>query len=217
MKYFTKADLEHLPSRQRSHLINSISGYKSAHLIGSSSLSGSTNLAVFNSVFHLGSSPALLGFILRPLTVERHTYDNLKATSSYTLNAITKEMYREAHHTSAKYPVNISEFSITSFEETYKDGFSTPYVKQSPVQIGCRYVNEYTIKENGCIMVVGAVEHIYVASELLHQDHWVHLDRANIMSIIGLDGYALPKILDRLEYARPNQKSKSLLNGPQKD
>lgn len=216
MKHFSSTDLEQLPSRQRVHFVNSISGYKSANLIGTRSSEGVSNLAVFNSVFHLGSNPALLGFVMRPLTVERHTYDNLKSTSKYTINAITKEMYREAHHTSAKYAGDESEFSATAFEEDYKDGFLAPYVKQSPVQIGCRYVNEYTIQENGCVVIVGAVEHIYVMAGLLHDDHWAQLDRAKIMSIIGLDGYALPRLQDRLDYARPNQNPKSLLDGTQK-
>ncbi|WP_222983546.1 flavin reductase family protein [Flagellimonas meishanensis] len=217
MKQISKADLENLPSRQRANLVNSISGYKSANLIGTISPEGTTNLAIFNSVFHLGSNPPLLGFILRPLSEERHTYNNLKAISSYTINAITQDMYRDAHHTSAKYPENVSEFSATSLEESFKNGFPAPFVKQSPVQIGCRYVNEYPIVENGCILVVGAVENIYVVPSLLHHDHWAQLDRANIMSVIGLDGYALPHLEDRLGYARPNQTQNSILDGPQEN
>ncbi len=215
MEHFSEQSLEHLPSRQRANLINTISGYKSANLIATRSSQGATNLAIFNSVIHLGSNPSLLGFVLRPLTVQRHTYENLKATSYYTINAITQDMYREAHHTSAKYAENESEFSMTSFTESYKDGFEVPYVQQSPIQIGCRYVNEYEIKENGCLLLVGKVEHIYVAPGLLHDDHWAQLDRAKIMSVTGIDGYALPQLEDRLAYARPNQSPKSILDGPQ--
>lgn len=217
MKQFSTKDLEQLPSRQRAHLVNSISGYKSANLIGTISSEGTPNLAIFNSVIHLGSNPALLGFIMRPLGVERHTYDNIKATSIYTINAITQEMYRDAHHTSAKYASEESEFAATSLEESYNDNFSAPFVKQSPIQIACRYINEYPIAENGCILMVGAVENIYVVPSLLHDDQWVQLDRANIMAIIGLDGYALPQLEDRLEYARPNTSQNSLLDGPQKN
>ena len=217
MERFTTKDLEELPSRQRAHLINSISGYKSANLIATRSEDGVPNLAIFSSVVHLGSNPALLGFVMRPIGVERHTYDNIKSTLHYTINAITKEMYRDAHHTAAKYKENESEFTMTSLEESYKDGFQAPYVKQSPIQIGCRWVNEYPIEENGCILIVGAVESVYVVPELLHSDHWAQLDRMDIMTIVGLDGYALPNLEDRLEYAKPNQSQNSILNGSQKD
>ena len=62
----------------RLNLINSITGYKSAQLIGTQNNAGATNLAVFSSVIHLGSNPPLIGFILRPTTVPRHTFANLK-------------------------------------------------------------------------------------------------------------------------------------------
>ena len=81
------------------NLINSCMGYKSANLIGTQSKDGSTNLAIFSSVTHLGSDPALLGFIVRPTTVPRHTYANIKETEYLTVNSITETMIEEAHHT----------------------------------------------------------------------------------------------------------------------
>ena len=60
-------------------MINSITGYKSANMIGSRSNSGNENLAIFSSVTHLGSNPPLfLSFTLRPNTVPRHTYKNFR-------------------------------------------------------------------------------------------------------------------------------------------
>ena len=82
-------------------------------------------------------------------------------------------------------------------------------LKGSPVQLGCRYLNEYDIKENGCVLIVAAIEHIFINKELLEDDGWVRLERGNVMTINGLDGYALPKLNKRLDYARPNKISKS--------
>ena len=42
-------------------LLNKISGYKSANLIGTKSKAGLANLAVFNSVIHVGCEPAVFG------------------------------------------------------------------------------------------------------------------------------------------------------------
>ena len=50
----------------RLNLINSCTGYKSANLIGSIDKEGNTNLAIFSSITHLGSDPAMIGFVLRP-------------------------------------------------------------------------------------------------------------------------------------------------------
>ena len=115
MHYFDSKDLEGLSKIYRLNLINSITGYKSANLIGTQSLNGKTNLAIFSSVIHLGSNPALIGFVLRPTTVPRHTYSNLKATGNFTLNTVTKDYIKEAHQTSAKYPEEISEFDVANF------------------------------------------------------------------------------------------------------
>lgn len=205
MQHFEKKELEGLSKIYRLNLINSVTGYKSAHLVGTISPSGNKNLAVFSSIVHLGSNPALVGFILRPTTVPRHTHANMKSTGIFTLNAITKHQIEDAHHTSAKYPEEVSEFDLTNLEPENKKNWKAPYVKGAPIQMGCRYVNEYPIHENDTLLVIGSIEHIYIQNELLCEDGWVQLDRGEIVSINGLDGYALPSLLDRFEYARPKK------------
>src|SRR5210317_1994416 len=109
MHHFQLKDLEKLPKIYRLNLMNSVTGYKSAHLIGTQSVEGKDNLAIFSSVVHLGSNPALIGYILRPTTVPRHSHTNMKSTGVFTLNSISKTQIEDAHHTSAKYPEEISE------------------------------------------------------------------------------------------------------------
>ena len=67
------------------------------------------------------------------------------------------------------------------------------------------YVNEYAIEENDTILIIGQIEHIYIQEALLGTDGWVQLDKGEIVSINGLDGYALPTLLERFEYARPKK------------
>ena len=93
MHHFNSSDFKNFSKVYRLNLINSVTGYKSANLIGSQSLDGKENLAIFSSVIHLGSNPALIGFILRPTTVPRHTYSNIKSTGIFTLNAVTKSHF----------------------------------------------------------------------------------------------------------------------------
>ena len=56
---------------------------------------------------HYGSAPPILGFVLRPTTVPRNTYKNIKDTGVYTINHIAQSMVEDAHHTSAKYDKSI--------------------------------------------------------------------------------------------------------------
>ena len=213
MEHYSKDDLKLLPTRFRANLVNSCTGYKSSNLLATCSKEGNTNLAIFSSVVHIGSNPPLLGFILRPLTVRRDTYQNFRENGFFTVNQINKMMLGDAHHTSAKYKDGISEFSKTDLTAEYLDDFQAPYVTESSIKIGCRYQNEYEIFENGCLLIIGAIEHIYLPDEIVHEDGWVQLDAVNTISTVGLDGYALPKLIERLSYARPNEKSTSLFNG----
>ena len=203
MRHFVLKKLESLSKVYRLNLINSVTGYKSANLIGTVSSSGNQNLAIFSSIIHLGSNPALVGFILRPKTVPRHSHLNMKSTGIFTLNAISKSQIKDAHHTSAKYPESVSEFDQTDLEPEIKQGFKAPFVKGSKIQIGCNYVNEYLIKENDTILVVGKIEHLFIEDQLLGEDGWVQLDKGNIVTINGLDGYAIPNLIKRFEYAKP--------------
>ncbi|MBP2832166.1 flavin reductase [Aquimarina sp. U1-2] len=211
MDHFTLKDLEHMPSRYRANLINSCTGYKSCNLLATKSKKGHTNVAVFNSIVHIGSNPPMLGFILRPLTVPRDTYKNLKETGVFTVNLVHQTMIEDAHHTASKYAEHISEFDKTALKEEYLDEFYAPYVKNSPIQLGCRYRNEYVIKENDTLLIIGGIEHIYLDKKIIHNDGWVQLDKTEAVSCIGLDGYALPTLLDRFQYAKPDQETTSLM------
>ena len=203
MQHFNLEDIKAFSKIYRLNMINSVTGYKSANMIGTKSNSGRENVAIFSSITHLGSDPALLHFTLRPNTVPRDTYKNIKENKVFTVNHVSMPQIEEAHHTSAKYDENISEFDQTLLEPEYKLNWHAPFVKGAPVALGCKYLNEYDITENGCILIIAAIEHIFVEDELLQKDGWVKLESGEVVAINGLDGYVLPQLQKRLEYARP--------------
>ena len=178
---------------------------KSANLLGSIDNEGNTNLAIFSSITHLGSDPAMIGFVLRPRTVPRNTYNNMFNNKFFTVNHVNTNDIEDAHHTSAKYPKEISEFEKTKFEPEFIDGFIAPFVKSSKIKFGCKYLNEYDIKENNTIMVVASIECLYVDNDALQDDGWIRLDKAGTVTINGLDGYAKTTLLNRFKYARPKK------------
>jgi len=205
MKYFDQKYLASLDDLYRINLINSSSGFKSANLIATKSKEGVSNVAVFSSVIHLGSNPPLLGFVLRPTTVPRNTYKNIKDTGCYTINHVYEEIIEDAHHCSAKYEASISEFSMTGLKEDYDHACMAPFVKGAPVQLHMQFREEHHFKINGTIMIIGEIMGIYIKKELLKEDGFIDLAQGKIAAINGLDGYTLPALKTRLPYQRPKR------------
>lgn len=197
--------LKDLNARYRGAMLNCISGFKSAILIGTKSNDGIENLAVFNSIMHIGANPPLMGFILRPVTVRRDTYENIKSTGFYTFNHINSKIISKAHQTAAKYEIDESEFDKAGLESKYSDDFPAPFVKESKIKIGLKYVNEYLIEENGTILIIGEVVKIDFPNDIQAEDGWLDLEKADTIAINGLDSYYSASKLSRLSYAVPKK------------
>ena len=205
MAFFNFEDIQSLEKIYKINLINSCSGFKSANLLGSISKEGVSNVAVFSSVTHLGSNPPTLGFILRPTTVPRNTYKNIKDNGYFTINHIYEDIIEDAHHTSAKYPENVSEFDKTDLEEEFKGNYNAPFVKNSPVQMCMKFVEEVYVSSNDVMLIVAQIEELYIKDTLLQEDGLVNLSLGNVATINGLDSYAIPKFKKQLSYQRPKK------------
>ena len=202
MKHYSKKNINEMNRIYRLNLINSCTGYKSANLIGTISTNKIYNVAVFSSITHLGSDPALLTFIVRPTTVPRDTYKNITDTKQFTVNHINIDDIEDAHHTSARYPETISEFDVTKLEKEFKEGYSAPFVKSSKIKLGCKFLNQYEIKENNTLLMVAEINDIFFEENIIQKDGWLNLDTAKTVTVNGLDGYSLPKLARRFEYAK---------------
>ncbi len=205
MKNYCRKEINELGHLFKINLINSCSGYKSANLIGTKSKDGIANVAVFSSVIHMGSSPPLIGFILRPNTVPRNTYENIKNTGVYTINHIHETIIADAHHTSAKYAPEVSEFDRTSLLQEYKKDFLAPFVQGSPLQMAMKFKEEYLIKANGTTLIVGEIQNLYFLEEMLEEDGFLNLSKGKVAAINSLDGYAIPTLKERQTYQRPKK------------
>jgi flavin reductase (DIM6/NTAB) family NADH-FMN oxidoreductase RutF len=205
-------DLMALEKHQRAHLINSLGGFKSVALVGTTDKEGNTNLAVFSSLFHVGANPPLIGLIFRPSPPERNTFSNIIETGYYTINHINESIYKQAHQTSARYDKGVSEFEITGLNSEYKDNFFAPYVAESKVKLGIHFKEKIDITINNTILVIGEIIQIYLPQDCLALDGFIDLEKANSITCSGLDSYHQTVQLDRLSYAKPNQEITSILN-----
>ena len=207
---FSKENILEFDKLYRTNLINSLSGFKSANLIGTISVKDITNLAIFNSVIHVGANPPALGFLIRPVSVERHTYSNLKETGFFTINHINKEIFKQAHQTSARYEENVSEFDACGLTPEFTETIKAPYVNESKIKIGLKFVEEQEIKLNRTIFIVGEIIEIILPEDVVLKDGFVDIEKAGSIAISGLDSYHETKRIARLSYAKPGDRQTEL-------
>ena len=203
-----KNDIDTMEKVPRLKLINGLSGFKSANLIGTRDSNGIENLAVFSSVVHLGSNPPLLGCILRPNTVPRHTWDNINELNWYTVNHINTDIYRHAHQTSGKYQQEISEYNIANLTPWYSSTCKAPYVEESRIRIGLRPVEQHIIEANDTMLLVGSIEEVWLSETFIDDDGFLDIEKAGTVAISGLDGYHKTERLDKLSYVRVEDEQK---------
>ena len=187
---------------ERLNLINSISGFKSANLIGTRNAGGQENLTVFSSVFHLGSNPPVLGCIVRPDVVPRHTLANIRETRFYTVNHIHESFHEKAHQTSAKYPKEVSEFDAVGLTPEYVESFVAPFVSEATVKLGLEITEEIPVKTNGTIMLVGTIRVAVFPDSIKSEDGTLEIEKAGTVAISGLNTYHSTRCLNKLGYAR---------------
>jgi flavin reductase (DIM6/NTAB) family NADH-FMN oxidoreductase RutF len=204
-KHFSLDEISSMNRDFRRNFINTVSGIKSANLIGTLSYRKVPNVAIFNSVVHISASPPLLGFIMRPLTVPRQTYHNIKARKHFTINSVTADFYQKAHQTSAKYDEHTSEFEAVGLTPFYSELLEAPYVQESPAKIGLELEEIHEIRANGCLLIVGRIQEIFVEDELIHEQGYVLHEKQNVVTVSGLDRYYQPELLSQQSYARPKK------------
>lgn len=203
--FFDRSRIEQMPQRFRANFINSLSGFKSASLLGTSD--GTTpNLAVISSVVHVGANPPLLGVIMRPHTVRRDSLENIKNTGSYTLNHIGVAFTDKAHQTSARYDKDDSEFYASGLTPWYSESFSAPYVKESAVKIGLKVAEHFTLC-NDTEFVVGEIKEVFLSSsnkDALKDDGYIDIASLGSACISGLDTYHSTQRIAKYSYAKPD-------------
>lgn len=206
-QHLTLEDIMDMERRKRATMMNYLSGFKSANLIGTKSATGQLNVAVFNSVVHIGANPPYMGFILRPVTVPRHTYQYINETGYYTINHIHKSFYKAAHQTSAKYDTSVSEFDAVGITPVYRNDFHAPFVEESVIQMGLELKEIHRIECNDTLLIIGKVIELYLPEDCIDEKGHVDIGALGSVAIGGLDTYYEASKLEQLEYARLQKNS----------
>lgn len=193
-----------MQTRERAAFVNSLSGFKSANLVGTADEAGHTNLAIMSSVVHLGSHPPLLALVIRPGGEERHTLANIISTGCFSINHVTAPLVTAAHQTAARYDRDISEFDATGLTPQWWEGFGAPLVSEARVKLGLRLREHQELQINKTHLVIGELVLADVPSDSVREDGSVDLGLCGTVALTGLDTYHQPVPVKRMAYAKPH-------------
>ena len=184
-----KIDFASLDKYFRANLFNSATGCKSANLVATISDTDVENLAIFSSVVHLGSDPAIVGFIHRPIGDFGHTYKNIVSNGKYTINQVNDKMASRAHKTQEKFPKDVSEFKTCGFTPLYLDDFPAPFVQESKIAFSVNLLEIIEIKYNKTNLIIGQLVDLYCIAESIQKSGTIDFQVAGSMAVAGQDTY----------------------------
>lgn len=203
--HFNSVDFKNFDKNFRVHLINSLGGFKSVVMVATKNPNGIENIGIFSSLVHIGANPPLIGLIFRPSPPIRDTFKNIIETSYYTINHIHKDILLKAHQCSAKYDENVSEFKEVGLTPNYLNDFSAPFVKESHIKIGLKFIEKIDILSNRTILIIGEIQEVYLPENALQKDGFIDLEQAKTLTCSGLDSYHETQKINRLSYAKPDK------------
>jgi len=202
---YSASDIDNMPQRVRANFINSLSGFKSANLIGTVDLQGIDNLAMVSSVFHIGAHPPLLGMIMRPHTVARDTLQNIKDNGEYTINHVSCDFIAAAHQTSANYSPITNEFDETGLTSYKTSNLKAPYVTEANIALGLQVQDIQLLAINNTELVIGQVVEVLMRDDYTLDDGYVDIEKAQGVAVSGLDSYHVTTRKGRFSYAKAGQ------------
>ena len=205
MRTIPASALQNMERFYRANLVNSLTGFKSVSLIGTVSPEGNTNLGIFSSIVHIGSNPALVGYVNRPKSAAPHTLANIEATGVYTINHVHPEFLGKAHQTSAKYPGSVSEFEAVGLTPQYLDAITAPFVLESEVKYALTLEEIIPIHLNETFLVIGRITSIHLAKDVLTSEGFLNLDLVPSVSCNGNGNYYLSQAIGEFPYAKPGR------------
>ena len=202
---FTKDAINQMEQRYRAAFINSLGGFKSLILVGTADQMAASNLAVLNSLFHIGANPPLCGLIFRPDVADRHTLDNILETGWYTINHVSEGFYRAAHQTSARYPKKLSEFSAVGLTPEWHSEIKVPFVAESAIKWLMKFREKHDLTINGTHLVIGEIMEVHIPEDILQEDGFIDIEKAGTLTCSGLDSYHKTQKISRLSYAKTDR------------
>jgi flavin reductase (DIM6/NTAB) family NADH-FMN oxidoreductase RutF len=130
--------------------------------VSSRSATGVDNLAPHSFFTVAGIDPPVLSFTS---VGEKDTLRNVRATREFVVCMSTEPLMEQVNRSGTDFPADTSEFDAVGVTREPSLRIAPPRVRESPVALECRYVDERTF--GSCTVVFGEVVHLAVEDSVL--------------------------------------------------
>ena len=167
---------------------------------------GVFNLAPYSFFNALSSTPALVAIgIGAGQNGMKDTLANLVATGEFVHNFVTEELGEAMNLTAGSFDSSVDEFELGSIATASSKTVTPLRVMHSPLCYECKVVSiqsceELTGMTSNSHIVIGLVQHIYVADRVLSDNYKIDLSKAKPLG--RLSGNSYSKQQDFLELIR---------------
>ncbi|MEG1995878.1 MAG: flavin reductase family protein [Oscillospiraceae bacterium] len=124
---------------------------------------------------------------------ERYSYDIIKNSGEFVINLTTSELVRACDYCGVKSGAKVDKFTVMGLEKEKMPNVSCPAIKNSPVNIECRVVNEIELGSHN--MFLAKVLSVSVDETLLDKNGKLRLDKASLVAYSHGEYFELGKKL----------------------
>lgn len=86
--------------------------------------------------------------------------------------------------------------------EEFIENFAAPFVVESQIKIGLKFVEEIPVNLNKTILIIGEIQHVILPEKALLENGNVDLNAVADVAISGLDTYHRVEKIETFPYAR---------------
>ncbi|MEG0570647.1 MAG: flavin reductase family protein [Oscillospiraceae bacterium] len=124
---------------------------------------------------------------------ERYSYNIIKNSGEFVINLTTSELVRACDYCGVKSGAKVDKFTVMGLEKEKMPNVSCPAIKNSPINIECRVVNEIELGSHN--MFLANVLSVSVDETLLDKNGKLRLDKASLVAYSHGEYFELGKKL----------------------
>lgn len=201
-----------LSGGQRYRLMTSLVVPRPIAWVGTRAPDGTSNLAPFSYFNALSAAPMLVAVSIGMRrrregggSTEKDTLVNIRATGVFSVSLVTERHLEPMVRTSGEWPSGVDEFEEAGLRAVECDTVSAPCVADAPAALECSLFRVVDLGDAPNTLVIGEVEAVRLAPQLLVDDRTFHVDVGSLRPVgrLGLDEYTLLGELRRVRRPEP--------------